>query len=154
MNTQWVTLTNDSNKEDSHSYQCAKLHARSNVFSRCSILPDMSASLTSQGKRKKPIKVAGHVIKLCRSAQVTRAADCLKHCLPFETTGRICLAVSCWMVACVCLWKTSMASHLQGSSTTSALASSPGESRFHISVAAYVQQKKKKYRKNHPHCSF
>lgn len=54
--------------------------------------------------------------------------------LPSETTGRICLAVSCWMAACVCFWKTSLASHLQGSSTTSTFTSLLGESKFHISV--------------------
>lgn len=60
-------------------------------------------------------------------------------CLPSETTGRICLAVSCWMAACVCFWKTSLASHLQGSSTTSTFTSLPGESKFHISVTDCVE---------------
>lgn len=63
-------------------------------------------------------------------------------CLPSETTGRICLAVSCWMAACVCFWKTSLASHLQGSSTTSTFTSSPGESKFHMSVTDRVESEK------------
>lgn len=62
-------------------------------------------------------------------------------CLPSETTGRICLVVSCWMAACVCFWKTSLASHLQGSSTTSTFTSLPGESKFHISVTDCVEGK-------------
>lgn len=63
-------------------------------------------------------------------------------CLPSGTTGRICLAVSCWMAACVCFWKTSLASHLQGSSTTSTFTSWPGESKFHVSVTDHVDSEK------------
>lgn len=49
--------------------------------------------------------------------------------LPPETTGRIFLAVSCWMAACVCFWKASLASHLHGSSTTSTFTSLTGDSK-------------------------
>lgn len=49
--------------------------------------------------------------------------------LPPETTARIFLAVSCWMAACVCFWKASLASHLHGSSTTSTFTSLTGDSK-------------------------
>lgn len=52
------------------------------------------------------------------------------------------------MAACVCFWKASLASHLQGSSTTSTFTSSPGQSKFHISITD--QHKIKSYAQRIP----
>lgn len=135
------------------------------MFSRCCILPDTSASENSQGnsftgsrKQWKQWEKGGRIALLklkqdvllnsCQQVEMSsfhfsemccRKCVFIIKCLPSETkTGRICLAVSCWMAACVCFWKASLASHLQGSSTTTSttFTASPGESKFHISVTA------------------
>ena len=130
------------------------------MFSRRSILPDTSTSEISQGN---PFAntITG-TMKWWEHTQDTlfnyititspagrknelspqRNVLFIIKCLPSEITGRICLAVSCWMAACVCFWKASLASHLQGSSTTTAFISSPGESKFHISVTDHVESGK------------
>lgn len=90
-----------------------------------------------------PVKENQLTVKMASTCQT----QFIINCPPSETTGRICLAVSCWMAVCVCFWKASLASHLQGSSTTSTFTSSPGESKFHMSVTDHVEE----HMEYHPH---
>lgn len=95
------------------------------MLSRRSTLPDTSASSISQ--RNGFDRKWKNDTSSCRTCSTTSSWN---NCLPSETTGRICLAVSCWRAACVFFWKASWAWHLQGSSTTSTRTSSPAESKI------------------------
>lgn len=132
-------------KKAVNAYHCVELQARPTMFSRRSILPDTSASGVSQGNSRKQNDKsntqdtllnhtpAGWNKQLWPQWNVLRGMFIIKSSI-WNNRKRIFLAVSCWMAACVCFWKTSLASHLHGSSTTSTLTSLPGESKFHISM--------------------